>query len=166
MRSRVPGATSVRPLSTLDTVETETPAWAAIPVRVLRPASRRITQSFRKTDGPEPRHHRREPAPAGPAQVQEKSWKWRVGRPLTQLITRRTLGKFRAAFFRKINGQSNQQRTRDGGHERDSSGRNRRAGRNRGRPARGPIRGKARGAGARDPAGGAPALHAAGRAGR
>src|ERR1700760_4897353 len=101
MRSRVPGATSVRPLSTLDTVETETPAWAAIPVSVLRPASRRITQSFRKTDGPKPRHHRWEPGVAGPSPKREKSPKCRVGRPLTQLITRRTLGKFGADIFSK-----------------------------------------------------------------
>jgi hypothetical protein len=39
-------------LSTLDTVETETPASAAIPVRVLRPASRAITYSFRKIYAP------------------------------------------------------------------------------------------------------------------
>ena len=52
IRSRVPGATSVRPLSTLDTVETETPASAAMPVSVLRPGSRAITHSFRKIYAP------------------------------------------------------------------------------------------------------------------
>lgn len=36
MRARVSGETSLRPLTTLETVATETPAASAMPVRVVR----------------------------------------------------------------------------------------------------------------------------------
>ena len=44
------GRTSVRPLSTLDTADTDTPASAAISTRVLRRASRATATPFEKYD--------------------------------------------------------------------------------------------------------------------
>ena len=48
IRARVPAATSVRPLSTLETINTDTPAPAAISTRVLRRWSRATRGSFSK----------------------------------------------------------------------------------------------------------------------
>ena len=48
MRARVPAATSVRPLSTLDTADTDTPASAAMPASVLRPVSRATAAPVRR----------------------------------------------------------------------------------------------------------------------
>ena len=48
IRARVPAATSVRPLSTLDTADTDTPASAAMPASVLRPVPRATAAPVRR----------------------------------------------------------------------------------------------------------------------
>src|ERR1022692_2039978 len=58
MRARVSAATSVRPLRTLDTAETDTPASAAMPARVLRRvpgATAAPFRNFHRTAGGERR---------------------------------------------------------------------------------------------------------------